>query len=85
LVEFFLQIIWKNISRNSGSKQQERRFDCVQRVFDRYQSQARGFLLAGDLNEQNFIEEWKNKVSFIFAINTPIDLFKNPSSSVASI
>jgi hypothetical protein len=43
-------------------KTKEHRYDCVQRAIEQQRSQARGFLIAGDLEEKKFCKNWQDKV-----------------------
>lgn len=45
------------------SQQVEHRYDCVKRLVEQRRNNARGFLVAGDLNEKNFAKKWQEKVS----------------------
>ncbi len=46
-------------------KQHEYRYDCIQRAIERRRSQANGFLIVGELNEQTFLKQWQEKVNLI--------------------
>ncbi len=43
-------------------KNQEHRYDSIQRHIEQHHSNTRGFLIAGHLNEKNFCKQWQEKV-----------------------
>jgi len=43
-------------------KKQEHRYDSIQHKIEQYSSNARGFLIAGHLDEKNFHQKWQEKV-----------------------
>jgi len=48
-----------------NSQQAEHRYDCVKRLVEQRRSNARGFLVAGDLNEKSFAKKWQEKLGRI--------------------
>ncbi len=47
-------------------KKQEHRYDCIQNAIEQRQSNTRGFLISGHLNEKDFFQKWQEKVLSIF-------------------
>jgi hypothetical protein len=43
----------------------EHRYDSIRHTIEQRRSQANGFLIAGELNEQNFLKQWQEKVNRI--------------------
>ncbi len=41
------------------------RYDSIQHTIARHRSQANGFLIAGELDEQNSLKQWQEKVDRI--------------------
>jgi hypothetical protein len=44
-------------------KQHEYRYECIQNAIEQRRSQANGFLIAGELDEQKFLHQWQRKVN----------------------
>lgn len=44
-------------------KKYEHRYDSLEQELERRQSNSRGFLIAGYLDEKNFTKKWQEKVN----------------------
>jgi len=52
-------------------KKQEHRYDSIQNAIEQHQSNTRGFLISGHLDEKDFFQKWQEKViSILFKISS---------------
>ncbi len=54
-----------NIDEDEDLTKHEHRYDSIRHTIEQRRSQANGFLIAGELNEQNFLKQWQEKVNRI--------------------
>ncbi len=46
-------------------EQHEHRYYCIRQAIEQWQSQVNAFLIVGELDEQNYLIQWQDKVNLI--------------------
>ncbi|UJR13440.1 hypothetical protein I4U23_000454 [Adineta vaga] len=66
-VEYLLINDMANIDNSEPTdlQQHDYRYDCIQRSIERRRKQAKGFLIIGELEEQNYLKQWQEKLDRI--------------------
>ncbi|CAF0969921.1 unnamed protein product [Adineta steineri] len=84
LLERYHQINY--VAINDESKY---RYDTIQHEIEQYYSQSNGFLITGDIDEQNFLRQWQDKlgrINLFFIISSNINhKISNQNSKIIQI
>ena len=51
-----------NIDAEEPIEKQDHRYDSIQRYIEQHRTSVRAFLIAGHLDEKNFVKKWQEKV-----------------------